>query len=112
MVEKYLLWVVYFYVFWTMFLACAALYAQWHVLPVAVKMLAAPIALVAGLFDVVSEFTLATIFFGQLPMKGCYTVTERLSFYMYHDMGWRGKLSKAVCTYLLNPFQAGGHCHQ
>jgi hypothetical protein len=102
---------IYLYVFWTCFLACAALYAQWKVLPTFVKVLAAPIALVGGILDVFWNYTFGSLIFGQLPPSGCYTFTERLSAYLHiSGESKRKAIANVICIYLLNPFQVGGHC--
>jgi hypothetical protein len=101
---------LYLYVFWTCFLACAALYGQWKTLPIPVKILAAPIALAGIVIDVVWEFTGACIMFMDLPPPNCITFTQRLSYYL-KESGWRNKVANMICTYLLNPFQVGSHCH-
>ncbi|QWT46904.1 hypothetical protein [Azospira inquinata] len=102
---------LYLYVFWVLFLACAALYQGWHQATPLVKVLAVPLALTAFVVDLVFNYTFAVLLFLQWPPQGCYTLTKRISYYKNHEPGtWRGKVGKFICQNFLDPFQQGGHC--
>lgn len=108
------LMVGWFYVFWLLFVMCAGLYFAWPRLSLPVKVLASPPALFSGVFDVVSNYTVAVLLFLQWPPSGCYTFTRRLSHYLYADSVpiWRKIIAGIFCNDFLNPFQQGGHCRK
>ncbi len=98
------------YIFWLLFVMCMAFYAAWHKMPLIVKILAVPAVVVAYVFDVVWNWTVASLVFCELPPPHAVTFTKRLSYYKSIDGGWRGELSHFICDYFLDVFQAGGHC--
>jgi len=97
------------YVFWLLFVLCAGFYFAWPRLATAVKVLAAPAAIFAGVFDVVFNYTIACVMFMSFPPEGCITFTRRISAYK-KESGLRAKVSRIICSHFLDPFQQGGHC--
>ncbi|GAB3188560.1 hypothetical protein GCM10027292_17590 [Hydrogenophaga aquatica] len=69
-------------------------------------------ALLAGyVMDVVAQYTLATVFFLDLPKRGEHLVTDRLKRYIAQGSGWRAAKAEWVCTHLLDIFDpTGNHC--
>ncbi len=68
-----------------------------------------PIVVVAALFDVLCNLTLACIIFAEPPKE--WLVTARLKRHHASDGGWRAALAGYVCDRLLDPFDpTGDHC--
>lgn len=105
----YLAPLFYAYILWLLFLAVMALKAKWAVLPTGVRILAAPAVLVALLMDVIFNRTIACLLFLRLPSKGEWTFSQRVGNYK-RRIDWRAPLADWICSNLLDPFEAGGHC--
>lgn len=102
---------LYTYLFWLGYLAVCGIYVGWRKAPIWVQVLLAPVVLSVLGVDVLFNYTLASVLFFQLPPRGCYTMTERISTYKDGDQySWRGKFGKFICANMLDPFQQGGHC--
>ncbi len=72
--------------------------------------LTSPIIIVGYLVDLISNWTLATVVFLELPKKPLELVTGRLSRHVT-ETGWRGALSRSICENLLDIFDpTGKHC--
>ena len=102
--------ILYLYAFWMLFLAFTALYTAWRNLPLAVKVIAAPVVLLGLIVDVVTNYTIASVGFMEFPAEGDYTLTKRLSTYLKNPASWEYSVANVLCTYFLNPFQVNGHC--
>lgn len=92
------------YLMWLSYVLTMHIIHRWDTLPLASKILGAPAALTAYLFDIVLNWTLFTVVFLDLPREK--TITERLHRYR---AGWRGTIARWVCEHLLNPFDPE-HC--
>jgi hypothetical protein len=93
--------------------------------------LAFPFVLLAVLVDLVTQFTLASVVFREWPtiqltvvyriwggrtwqiptLTGDLMVTARLDRYREGPDGWRKELATAICTKLLDPFNATANPH-
>lgn len=72
--------------------------------------LAYPIYLFGLVVDAISQFTLASFIFLELPKRGEWLVTSRLKRHMA-GYGWRRRLAKYICDHILDPFDPkGDHC--
>lgn len=98
------------YAFWLLFVMCMGFYAAWQKMPLVTKLLAVPAVVLAFIFDVAWNWTLGSLGFLELPPKGTYTFTQRLSIYKQVERGWRGTLAYFICDHFLDVFQSGGHC--
>jgi len=71
-----------------------------------------PLLILAGLVDVLAQFTIFTIVFVELPQE--LLVTDRLRRYLIGGgdvYGWRYRAAKYICSKLLDYFDPrGGHC--
>lgn len=71
-----------------------------------------PLLILAGLVDVIAQFTIFTIVFVEPPQE--LLVTDRLRRYLLagEDVyGWRHRAAKYICGKLLDYFDPrGGHC--
>lgn len=69
-----------------------------------------PLVLAGLIVDVVAQYTLATLFFLDLPRKGEHLVTDRLQRYSAGS-GWRKAKADWICTHLLDVFDPDeDHC--
>ncbi len=59
--------------------------------------------------DIAYNITYGSILFLQLPSKYRLTFSERLRYTLQNDTGWRYRLARAICLYLVDPHQPG-HC--
>lgn len=101
----------YTYSLWIAFLAVMALRWAWERLPLATKVLAAPLVAVAIVADV--AFNLAvSVPLAELPREA--TFSQRMGRYLswapIRPNHWRVRLARWVCANLLDPFEIGGHC--
>jgi len=53
------------------------------------------------------NYTVAWVVFWEKPKSLFFT--DRLQNHM-HEPGYRGRLSRSICKYFLDPFEIGGHC--
>lgn len=61
--------------------------------------------------DILAQYTLACLFFLDLPERGEHLVTDRLKRYIADGVGWRAKKAEWICTHLLDVFDpSGNHC--
>lgn len=75
--------------------------------------LAFPAVAIGLLMDWLSNWTIATLLFWELPKSPNELVTTRLSRYVYSDSGWRLKCAEWICHNLLDIFDPSGkHCKQ
>ncbi|GAB2181824.1 hypothetical protein DLREEDagrD3_20470 [Denitratisoma sp. agr-D3] len=95
------------YVFYFAFLAVMALRNRWSNLYTVTKVIVIPGVLVAVLFDILFNWTVATVLFLDLPREA--TFSQRLGRYIPRS-DWRGSLARWICSRLLDPFEIGGHC--
>lgn len=73
--------------------------------------LAMPALLIGYVMDVLAQYTIATVFFLDLPERGEHLVTDRMKRYIAFDRGWRQKKANWICTHLLDIFDpSGDHC--
>ena len=106
-----LLWL---WFFWYLYVLVMGLYRAYLTdrLQKPLVYLAAPALVVGYTVDLVSNWTIATIVFRELPSGPLELVTDRLSSHIKDGDGWRKELALAVCTKLLDPFDPSGkHCH-
>lgn len=73
--------------------------------------LSVPALIVGYTVDLVSNWTIASIVFLEMPRRPLELVTDRLSNYLRHDTSWRKNLAESICTSLLDYFDPSGtHC--
>lgn len=73
--------------------------------------LCGPAVLLGIIVDVVTQYTVATVLFLDLPRSSEYTVTKRFKRYIYEGAGWRSRVAAFVCDNLLDPFDpTDNHC--
>ena len=73
--------------------------------------LAGPALVTGYAVDLVSNWTLASLFFLEIPRAPLELVTHRLSRHIKDGHGWRRSLARAVCNNLLDVFDPlGSHC--
>ena len=123
----YLTPILYAYVLWLLFLAVMALQWRWHALPRAVKAIALPAVIVAVVLDVLFNFTVGCVVFLKLPEPKEWGIDLHVMWVPFVPVGmewtfsqrvgnykkridWRAPLANWICTNLLDPFEAGGHC--
>ena len=112
-VSAALLLLGYAYLLWALFIAVMALRWAWYRLTLPVKVLAAPLVLVAFTADLVFNL-MATVPFIDLPREA--TFSQRMGRYKATviggkiGQGWRAAVARWVCSTLLDPFEIGGHC--
>jgi hypothetical protein len=78
--------------------------------------LAFPFVLLAVLVDLVTQFTLASLMFREWPQRDPdgklqTLVTKRLQSYLKGPNGWRKDWATAICTKLMDPFNATADPH-
>ncbi len=99
--------------FWYLYLIVMGLYRA-HLAKRLSKfalVLGAPAIAVGLVVDVLAQYTIASVFFKELPRKGEHLVTDRLQRYMKQETGWRYAKAKALCEHLLAPFDpTWRHC--
>ena len=70
-----------------------------------------PWVITGYLVDILTQFTLATLFFADWPRRGEWLVTDRLQRYVRIRHGWRYRKAKWICDHLLDVFDPSGeHC--
>lgn len=102
------------YLFWCLYVLVMGAYRA-HLdkrLTGVIKCMSYPIVLLGLGVDVISQYTIATIFFADLPVKGEHLVTDRLQRYIaFGPSNWRYKYAKWICDSILDPFDpSGDHC--
>ena len=103
---------LFLWVFWYLYLIVMGLYRAklkgkltWPV-----KVLGAPALIIGIIVDVVAQYTVATVFFLDLPRKGEHLVTDRLQRYSA-GTGWRKAKADWICSNLLDVFDPHeDHC--
>lgn len=98
------------YLLWFFFLAVINLFRayKFKTLSKSAKILGYPILVAGALLDFFVNFTFGTLIFIQFPKQ--MFLTQRMASYLKLD-NWRGKISRFVCTQLLDPFDLNGiHC--
>ena len=111
---------------WSSLVACVWLWAFWslYVLVMGVYrahlsgrlsrvgyVLGLPWVVLGYVVDAVSQYTLATLLFCDLPRRSEHLVTDRLTRYCDGLPGWRRTVAVWVCTHLLDVFDPrGDHC--
>lgn len=101
---SYLLPIAALYLLWVLYVFVMSVKQRWADLPMASKILGAPVALVGYALDVAINWSIAVVVFMDLPHEK--TLTERL--HRYTD-GWRHTVARFICQHLLNPFDPE-HC--
>ena len=76
------------------------------------KFLGAPALLVGYALDWFINFTIATVWFHELPHSVGELVTDRLQRYMKGPPGRKQRNARSICAHLLDPFDPNpnGHC--
>lgn len=106
--------VLFLWVFWYLYILAMGLYRahlqgklKWYV-----YVLAAPALVIAYTVDVVAQYTIASIYFLDLPRRNEHLVTDRLQRYMLlPENNIRRRKAKFICENLLDYFDpAGKHC--
>lgn len=100
---------LYAYLLWLLFLAVMALQTKWRALPKLVRAIALPAVLVAVAMDIVFNWTIGTLLFVRLPVRGEFTFSQRVGNYK-RRADWRAPVATWICSNLLDPFEVGGHC--
>ena len=109
----YLLYtVVFLHLFWALYVLVMGIYRA-HLsgrLTWPGYVLGVPWVAVGYIVDIVAQYTIATLYFADLPRKGEHLVTDRLKRYSAGE-GWRKVKADWVCTHLLDIFDPrGDHC--
>lgn len=108
-----LLTLLYLWVFWYVYILVMGLYRA-HLakrLNRFTYVLSAPALALGYAMDILAQYTLATVFFLDLPRRGEHLVTDRLKRYIAQGSGWRAKKADWICTHLLDVFDPhGDHC--
>ncbi len=94
------------YAMWLGYVFAMHIINRWDALPLPSKVLGALPAVLVYVADVILNWTVVTLLFFDLPRER--TITDRLHRYQATP-GRRAQLSRWVCQYLLNPFDAD-HC--
>ena len=82
-----------------------------HKLTPVAYLLALPALLIAFTLDLVINWTVATVWFRQWPLRPLELVTDRLSRYLGDGPGWRYQNASWVCSALLDYFDPHDkHC--
>lgn len=105
--------VTYLWIFWALYVIVMGAYRTYLAkrLTLATKFLSIPFIIIGVIIDVFTQYTLATIFFFDLPVKKEYTLTKRLSRYVSLKEGWRYKTAIYVCDNILDIFDpTDNHC--
>ena len=104
---------LYLWAFWLIYVLVMGLYRA-HLadrLKGLSLVLAMPVVVLGYLMDILAQYTIAVVFFLDLPARHEYLVTDRLKRYMTHGKGWRAKKAEWICTHLLDVFDpTGKHC--
>jgi hypothetical protein len=79
-------------------------------------LLAFPFVILAAAVDLTMQFTLASVIFREWPKRDAsgkleILVTARLQSYLKNPSGWRKTWAVAICTKLLDPFNATDEPH-
>lgn len=105
--------ILYLWLFWYAYILVMGLYRaklQGRLFGV-VQVLALPAIVIGYAMDILTQYTLATVFFFDLPAKGEHLVTARLQRYIARDNGWRAVKAQWICNHLLDVFDpTGNHC--
>ena len=109
----YLLAVILFlWGFWTLYVPVMGIYRA-HLakrLSRAGYILGLPWVVLGYAVDVLAQFSVATLFFFDLPRRGEWLVTDRLIRYS-SSSGWRKAKADWICSHLLDVFDpTGNHC--
>lgn len=100
--------------FWYLYILAMGLYRahlqgklKWYT-----YILAAPALIVAYIVDVIAQYTIASVYFWDLPARKEFLVTDRLQRYMgFPQDSVRYRKAKFICENLLDYFDpAGKHC--
>ena len=68
-----------------------------------------PIVFIGYPFDIFYNYTFASLYFWEFPVKGEYTLTARLIRYVMFLSGWRFKRAVHFCKYYIEIWDFG-HC--
>ena len=100
------------YGFWALYILVMGIYRA-HLsgrLSKAGYVLGLPWVVFGYFVDIVAQYTIATLYFADLPRKGEHLVTDRLKRYSA-GKGWRKTKADWICTHLLDVFDPhGDHC--
>lgn len=101
-------WVlIYLYVFWLLYVLIMGFYRAWLAkkLPRTALVLASPALVLGYLVDLLANWTLATLWFRELPRRPLELVTDRLSRYIgLQNACWHKEHAEWVCKTLLDYF--------
>jgi hypothetical protein len=105
--------ILYLWAFWYVYILVMGVYRA-HMAGRLTKLtllLAMPAVVFGYLMDIVAQYTLATVFFLDLPSQGEHLVTDRLKRYIAQGTGWRSAKAKWICDHMLDVFDpTGEHC--
>lgn len=103
---------LFLYVFWALYILVMGVYRA-HLsgrMSKAAYVLGVPWVLLGYTVDIIAQYTIATLYFVDLPKKGEHLVTDRLIRYSAGS-GWRKAKADWICTHLLDLFDPrGDHC--
>ena len=105
--------ILYLWLFWYAYIIVMGMYrAQLQGrLKGVVFALALPAVIIGYAMDIITQYTLATLIFLDLPESNEHLVTDRLNRYIADGTGWRATVANWVCTHLLDVFDpSGNHC--
>lgn len=101
------LWsLAYLYGFWLLYVLIMGFYRAWLArrLTVVAMILSSPALVVGYLVDLLANWTLATVWFRELPRRPLELVTDRLTRYIASSSGWRRVHATWICATLLDYF--------
>lgn len=96
----------YLYAFWLLYVLIMGFYRAWldKRLTRVAFVLALPALAIGYLFDLLGNWTLATLLFWQCPQRPLELVTDRLTRYISTPSGWRTAPALWICQTLLDYF--------
>lgn len=105
--------ILYLWIFWALYVLVMGLYRAQLAkqLTTTAKVLGAPFLIIGYSVDLLSNWTIAVIWFQELPYRPLELVTDRLIRYINTDIGFRQRHAQWLCTNLLDYFDPSGrHC--
>ena len=97
---------VWFILLWPLFIAYTQLKAKWDTLRWEQKIIAGVIVLSAFCLDVFINWTWGSL----LGITAQATLSQKCGI-VRHKGNWQAAVAIYLCTYWLDPFEVGGHCH-
>jgi len=97
---------VWFILLWPLFIAYVQLKVKWKSLRIEQKVVAGIIVVFAWILDVLINWTWGLL----LGVTWQATLSQKCGI-VRHKENWQAAVAIYLCTYWLDPFESGGHCH-